>query len=124
MNRAVSDCLVENFEEIAEGLTLPDPGDVHVLAAAIHASCDAIVTFNLKDFPKEYLARFDIELLHPDDFLFHQFGINTPGVLVSAQRCRARLKNSPKSADEYLDMLEKQGLPKTVTELRAYGAVI
>lgn len=124
MNQAVSDSLVENYQDLCTSLTLPDPGDVHVLAAAIQAKCDAIVTFNVKDFPKNYLSQFNIEILHPDDFLFHQFGLNTPGVVISAQRCRARLKNPPKSARDYLDTLEKQGLPKTIAELRDYRSVI
>ena len=38
------------------------------LAAAIRAGAGVIVTYNLKDFPAETLARFDIEALHPDDF--------------------------------------------------------
>lgn len=124
MNQAVPNSLVENYQGLCPGLTLPDPDDVHVLAAGIQAKCDAIVTFNLRDFPENYLNQFDIELLHPDEFLFHQFGLNTPGVVTSAQRCRARLKNPPKSADDYLDTLEKQGLPKTIAELRDYNLVI
>lgn len=73
MTQAVPDCLVENYESLIKGLTLPDPNDAHVLAAAIHASCDAIVTYNLKDFPEDYISQFNIEVLHPDEFLFHQF---------------------------------------------------
>lgn len=70
------------------------------LAAAIHSAFDAIITFNLKDFPRDYLAKFQLELLHPDEFLFHQFGLNTAAVVVAAQRCRARLKNPPRTAAE------------------------
>ncbi|TIS88758.1 MAG: PIN domain-containing protein [Mesorhizobium sp.] len=124
MNRAILDCEIQGFEELMAGLSLPDKGDHHVLAAAIHGSCDAIVTFNLKDFPADYLAKYQLEVIHPDDFIFHQFGPNTAAVLVAAQRCRARLKNPPRTAEEYLDTLEKQGLPKTVAELRKYAAVI
>lgn len=37
---------------------LPDPGDEHVLAAAIAARCDTLVTDNLKDFPQGILDRW------------------------------------------------------------------
>ncbi|MFD1547662.1 PIN domain-containing protein [Nonomuraea guangzhouensis] len=36
-NSAVRDCLVEGYEPLVEGLKLPDPGDRHVLAAALRA---------------------------------------------------------------------------------------
>lgn len=124
MNRAVPDCLVEGYEDLMTGLQLPDEDDRHVLAAALKSGSDAIVTFNLKDFPRETLARLDVEPMHPDDFLFHQFGLNTASVLIAAQRCRARLKNPPRTATEYLDTLERQGLTKTVGQLREYSTVI
>jgi len=126
MNVAVPDCLVDRaaYEPLVQSLVLPDPNDRHVLAAAIAAGADAIVTFNLSDFPQSTLEQYEIELLHPDDLIFHQFGLNNPAVLVAAQRCRARLKNPPKTAEEYLDTLEKQSLPKTVAELRDYAGVI
>ncbi|WFP61602.1 hypothetical protein [Mesorhizobium sp. WSM4904] len=91
---------------------------------AIVSASDAIVTFNVKDFPKLVLDRYLLDVVHPDDFIFHQFGIDDAAVLVSVQRCRARLKNPPRSAAEYLDTLERQGLPKTVGHLRAYAGVI
>ena len=37
INESVPDSLVEGYESIAETLSLPDPGDRHVLAAAIKA---------------------------------------------------------------------------------------
>ena len=82
------------------------------------------MTFNLKDFPADYLAKYQLEVIHPDDLISHQFGLDTAAVLVAAQRCRARLKNPPRTAEEYLDTLERQGLPKPVAELRKYAAVI
>ena len=50
MSNAIPDCLVtgwEPFEQIITGL------DRHVLAAALRGHADAIVTFNLKDFPSD-----------------------------------------------------------------------
>ncbi len=68
MNEAVRNCLVTGYEELISSLSLPDPDDRHVLAAAIRARADVIVTFNLSDFPVETLAGFNIEARHPDDF--------------------------------------------------------
>src|SRR5689334_18975619 len=56
MNGHVRDCLVTGYEDLIETLDLPDPDDRHVLAAAIRAGADVIVTTNLADFPKEALA--------------------------------------------------------------------
>src|SRR5438552_18500576 len=46
MNEAVRDCLVTGYEDLIDFLTLPDPDDRHVLAAAIRAGTDVIVTCN------------------------------------------------------------------------------
>jgi predicted nucleic acid-binding protein len=69
MRRAIPDALVAGYESQILGLTLPDPDDRHVLAAAIAAEANVIVTFNLKDFPREALAPHDIEAPHPDAFI-------------------------------------------------------
>lgn len=81
MNSNVRDCLVTGYEPLIAGLTLPDPDDRHVLAAAIRASADVIVTFNLKDFPPAALAPFGIEAQHPDEFVIHLIDLNAGLVL-------------------------------------------
>ncbi|MCA9226944.1 MAG: PIN domain-containing protein, partial [Planctomycetales bacterium] len=65
MNEALRDCLVTEYEHLVESLSLPDPDDRHVLAAAIHANAEVIVTFNLKDFPLEKLDPLGLEAMHP-----------------------------------------------------------
>jgi predicted nucleic acid-binding protein len=50
-----------------------DIKDRHVLAAAVRCNAQVIVTMNLKDFPAESLATFDIEAQSPDEFLLHLF---------------------------------------------------
>jgi predicted nucleic acid-binding protein len=124
MNKAIPDANVSGYEDLITGLTLPDPDDRHVLAAAIASECDAIITFNHKDFPVEYLGKFNIELLHPDDFIHCQFGFDNASAIVAAQRCRARLKNPPITAEEYIVALDRLGLPKTANELCIYGRII
>ena len=51
INQAVPDCLITDYEPLIDELELPDPDDRHVLAAAIRAGAQAILTLNLKDFP-------------------------------------------------------------------------
>jgi predicted nucleic acid-binding protein len=124
MNAAIPDCLVEGYEGLIHGLNLPDPKDRHVLAAAIQSQSDAIVTFNLRHFPNDIAHRHDVEVLHPDEFVHHQFGLSLPAVLAAVRNCRGRLKNPPLNAEQYLDVLKAQSLLRTATELTRYRAIL
>jgi predicted nucleic acid-binding protein len=118
MNSHVRDCLVTGYEELIPSLTLPDRDDRHVLAAAIKGQVDVIVTFNLKDFPKNVLDNYEIFAEHPDEFISNLIDLKPLKVARAAENCRKRLKNPSKSIDEYLDILLKQQLPITVSMLR------
>ena len=48
---------------------LPDPDDVHVLAAGITSEADGILTFNLKDFPTRVLGQHGLIRRDPDGML-------------------------------------------------------
>src|SRR5262249_9025488 len=86
MNAHVRDCLVEGYEALIPTLTLPDEQDRHVLAAAIHAGAEVIVTYNLRDFPKEALDPFGIAAQHPDDFICHLIELSPDLVRQAARR--------------------------------------
>lgn len=47
MNSSLPSGLVADYEHLIDSLTLPDPDDRHVLAAAIRADAELIVTCNL-----------------------------------------------------------------------------
>lgn len=124
MDMHVPDAKVLGYECLIEGLNLPDPDDRHVLAAAIKCKADAIVTFNQKDFPEEYLQSFHIELIHPDDFIYYQIDM-APALCCAAFRDQRRsLKNPPIEVDEFLANLQKQQLPQTVSLLRQYAELL
>ena len=46
---------------------LPDPSDDHVLEVAVAAGCDAIVTYNKRDF--KGIERFGLRILDPRELL-------------------------------------------------------
>lgn len=124
MNAAVPDCLVTGYEDLIASLTLPDPDDRHVLAAAIRADAEVIVTFNLKDFPKAVLAGYDMEAQHPDDFLGSLLDAASGAVCGAVKRQREGLRNPPKTAEELLAILESQGLVQTVARLRQFATLL
>ena len=120
MDAHAEDCLVTDFEPLIETLSLPDPDDRHVLAAAIKGRADVIVTFNLKHFPEADLNTYDLTAQHPDVFIRHLIDLAPDAVVESARMVRARLKNPPLSVDRYLETLLQQGLVETVSELRLF----
>ena len=124
MNRIVPDCLIENYEALIDGLELPDAEDRHVLAAAITGHVDAIVTFNLKDFPGDVLGRYNIEAQHPDEFVLNQLELRQIAALAAIKAMRARLRRPPQSAVDLIATLERAGLPASAAHLRRAQALI
>lgn len=120
MDAHVRDALVTGYEPLIAMLELPDPDDRHVLAAAIRCNADAIVTFNLKDFPADMLAPYGIDVLHPDDFIYYQIDMAPAVCCEVLRRQRLALKNPPFSIADFLASLQKQQLPQTVAKLRAF----
>lgn len=124
MNAHVRDCLVTGYDDVVDGLALPDPDDRHVLAAAIRAGADVIVTFNLRHFPPDAVGKYGIETQHPDDFIYDLLGTESAAVCAAVKRHRLSLKRPPKSVAEYLAALERQGLARTVEELSGFHDLI
>lgn len=124
MNAAIPDVLVSGHEYLVADLSLPDPDDRHVLAAAIKCSASVIVTFNEKDFPALVLSQFDVETQHPDVFVDYLFDLDQAAVIAAAQAQRKSLKNPALCVDEFLDILLKQGMVKTVKALGQFKAVL
>jgi len=118
MNSHVRDCLITDYEYLIPALSLPDLNDRHILAAAIVGSADVIVTANLSDFPASILAQHNVLAQHPDVFISDLLDLKPTKVAAAATLCRKRLKNPPKSVEEYLEILLKQGLSISVSMLR------
>ena len=113
MCRAVPDCLVDSaaIRVLAPSLTLPDPDDRHVLAAAILAGAQVIVTQNLKDFPSNELDKFGIEAKHPDAFLQDLYHLDGALMHQAVSEAAAAYKNPPRTVGELVEQLDALGLP-------------
>jgi hypothetical protein len=116
--------LIYGFEDLIPSLSLPDPDDRHVLAAAIRSRADVIVTCNTKDFPTEIAVSYGIEIQHPDEFLIHVFDLAPGAVLEALQRLRQSLKNPPVAIEQYLVRLEQHELSGFVAKLKEFRAVL
>ncbi len=118
MLTAVRDCLVTGYEPLIPALDLPDPGDRHVLAAAIRARAQVIVTANLADFPAAVLNEWDIDPKGPDDFILDQIHLDRATVFAAVQRIADSWRRPPGTTDDVLASLERQGLIESVARLR------
>jgi predicted nucleic acid-binding protein len=118
MNASIRDVTVTGFEHLIGQMTLPDPDDRHVLAAAIHAGAQVIVTKNLRDFPAAALTHWGVEAQHPDAFLMnvHQ---NDPQALGEIVETIARAWGAPDATPaQVIDRLAVDA-PDTAKLLRA-----
>lgn len=119
MNRAIRDVLVTDYEPLIDVVELPDVDDRHVLAAAIKAHAQVIVTENVKHFPRVCVKPWNIEARCADDFVLDLIDLSRPTVYAQVQRMADAWKNPPGSVDDVLKSLEHVGLVESVTALRA-----
>lgn len=83
------EALVSGYEHLLPAVT-NDPKDRHVLAAAIHAGADTIVTFNLRDFPDQALAPWNVEAVHPQDYLLRLYRMDSRQVVLRIAEIASR----------------------------------
>jgi len=118
MEQSLCDAAVTDFEHRIESLTLPDPDDRHVLAAAIHGGANVIITANLRDFPADALAPHQIEAVHPDSFVARLLETDAAEVIDAVHELHHNLKKPAMTMDELLSLFERADLVTTVAELR------
>jgi predicted nucleic acid-binding protein len=116
------DCLISGYELLEAGLELPDVDDRHVLAAAIHGGAQAIVTYNLADFPESELTKHNVAAIHPDEFVLDLVDLDSQVVLSCVQRSLQRLKNPPLAMAQYIEILRKNRLSQFATYLTNLGS--
>ena len=110
------ECLVEVPAALPPDLQLPDPDDLHVVQTAVAAGAAQILTFNIQHFPVEELAKVDLELVHPDEFLFHLCDAYPSGVIDVCRQWFAVLRKPPRSAMEIRRYLSQNRMPRAAEQ--------
>lgn len=117
MEAALPQARVTDFEPLIEKISLPDPDDRHVVAAAVTGDAKLILTFNLKDFPVETLEAHGLAAVHPDQFLPLLLQLTEDRFAEAVRAVRARLRQGPPTVEFYLTTIAKIGLPRLALAL-------
>mgnify|MGYP001485577698 FL=1 len=118
MNAVLPEAVVADYHSLIHRLTLPDPDDRHVLAAAISAKASVIVTWNLKDFPARDLLAHCVTSKSPDDFLTDLHAAFPEALISSVRSARHNLRKTIPSVEAFVDALHQGGLKKFSEVLR------
>ncbi len=119
MNDALPGATVIGYEDLIPMVSLPDPDDRHVVAAAIVARASVILTWNLRDFPATALKKYGLHRQTPDAVLaelYDQSPDLTAGSLANARR---NLNKSRVSASDFIDILDNQKLKNLAKRVRS-----
>lgn len=98
-------------------LWLPDPADIHVLAAAVAGSADLILTLNARDFPRGVLAEEGLSRADPDSFLLGLWKAGPDPVEATARAVLADANRLSGETWEMRPLLKKARLPRLAKAL-------
>ncbi|WP_333712337.1 RSP_2648 family PIN domain-containing protein [Yoonia sp.] len=103
---------VSHDDSFARRFWLPDPADIHVLAAAVAGSCDGILTMNNKDFPKDILGDEALLRWEPDGFLRDRLEENPDQVRAVADSVLAEANRLSERPWTMRALMKKARLPR------------
>ncbi|SDP62860.1 Predicted nucleic acid-binding protein, contains PIN domain [Actinopolyspora xinjiangensis] len=116
MRQHFTDAEVTGYESLLPSMT-NDADDRHVLAAAVRGNAAVIVTANLRHFPEHALKPYEIEAVHPDEFLLDQLDLHPARVMASLNRQVSAYTREPTTIAGLMNRLERTGLPKFAAEV-------
>lgn len=120
MRSAFDDAEIVGWEPLEGTFGLPDEDDEHVLAAAVIGGAGAIVTHNLKDFPRQFLP-MGLEVVAPAEFAASTVAVD-PGralIAVSAIARRSGRSGPRQTPDQIMEVLvARYGMADAVETMR------
>ena len=100
------EALVEAYEHLIPQMQ-NDAGDRHVLAAAVRARSNVLVTWNTRHFPPETCAPYDIEVQDPDEFLCDVWAADPSAMAKVLAMQGEHLLNPLRTVHEVLETLRR-----------------
>lgn len=119
MRRAFPEAMVDDYEHLV-GSMANHPKDRHVLAAAVAAEADLIVTLNIRHFPPAACEPHGVSVQTPDDLLCEVAEAWPELVIAVLSAQAARKAQPPMSLPQMLDRLEVH-VPRFVGIVRDLG---
>jgi len=116
MKRAVPEAMVDPTRALIDSMA-NDPKDRHVLAAAVEAEAEILVTFDQSDFPAAACAAHGVKVQHPDEFATWLVLEGPIQVSAAVEEMAIRKRNPPHTVEEILDRLAEE-LPSAIQALR------
>lgn len=121
MELAFEEAIVSEYDFFLPACAgLPDPGDAHVVAAALKTQAATIVTENLSDFPESHLKDLNLEARSADAFIADTIALDPGKAVAAIRKMRERFKKPEKTAEVLLLDMEAAGLTETVDVLRPH----
>lgn len=102
-----------------DALSLPDPGDLHVLAAALGGGAEGLLTANIRDFPPRTLARHGIWARTPDSYLRELYDAMPSEITKIAEGARSRTEAASGRTQPLKPLLKRAGLPRLAKAVAA-----
>ncbi|MGW4367642.1 PIN domain-containing protein [Nocardia takedensis] len=118
MAAAFDDALVEHWQPHEGAFGLPDLDDEHVVAAAVVGGAGAIVTDNVKHFPKSQVPS-SISILKPAQFAADTVSVSPEVALRAVETLAQRFRKPPVDVEDVLKDLEvRYGMHEAVDLIR------
>lgn len=128
MRRAFERAMVTGFEALIP--SMPNhPKDRHVLAAAVIARAQVVITYNLRDFRTAGTPQEHITAQHPDAFLTDLFDLDAEALIaiLAAQAAALRAGGQRWTIADVLARLERADVktfPARVRDYLAHGPAL
>ncbi|MEV6259523.1 PIN domain-containing protein [Streptomyces sp. NPDC051784] len=125
VRRFFADCEIEAaaYGHLVDEMPGDDPDDRHHAAAAVAAGAEALITWNLADFPAGDLAERGVRVIDPDSYLCGLYRDLPQEVVDTVVRLVGEKRNPPVTIADAIARLAKAGLPGFADLLARHVAI-